>query len=212
MTSQGTVGWRLVMLDQAESDEAFAISYELFHVESRRMELHKTGERMTRPHKVSIESRKTLLTEFLSVEEVTLRFEKYSGQMSDTVRRLNLERGDSAAILLYDRAQDCVTLVEQFKWPTFENGSGWILETVAGVVDDAESPEEAAMREAYEETGFAVSIIERIATFYVSPGGSSERIHLFCGYVDVTSQLAAAWSRKERIFDSAPFLVHALSK
>jgi hypothetical protein len=39
-------------------------------------------------------------------------------------------------------------------------------------------------RELLEEIGYEANLIEPIATFYVSPGGSSERIRLF--YVEVS--------------------------
>jgi nudix-type nucleoside diphosphatase (YffH/AdpP family) len=146
---------------------------------------------VTHPQKVKIISRKNLLTDFLSVEEAILQYEKFSGQMSASVRRLKLDRGDSAAILLYDSEQDAITLVDQFRWPTYDNGDGWILEIVAGGIGAAESPEQAAQREAYEETGFTVTRAEPIATFYVSPGGSSERIYLFCGFIDAAARSGA---------------------
>jgi len=147
-----------------------------------------TGVLMPDPRRVNVLSRKEVLNDFLSVQEAVVEFEKYDGHMSPPVRRLKLERGDSAAVLLYNLDEDVVALVEQFKWPTFDNGDGWILETVAGVVDHGETPEQAALRETFEETGFVVSTIEPVATFYVSPGGSSERIYLFCGYIEANSQ------------------------
>jgi ADP-ribose pyrophosphatase len=51
--------------------------------------------------------------------------------------------------------------------------------------EHGEPAEEALRREIVEELGYEVSHVEHIATFYVSPGGSSERIVLF--YAEVTA-------------------------
>jgi nudix-type nucleoside diphosphatase (YffH/AdpP family) len=54
-----------------------------------------------------------------------------------------------------------------------------VPEVVAGMIDAHEQPEEATKREIHEEIGYLVSNLTPIATFYVSPGGSSERIYLY---------------------------------
>jgi ADP-ribose pyrophosphatase len=129
--------------------------------------------------KVIIERKTRVFDDFFKVEEARLRYEKFNGQMSESVRRLNFERGDSVALIIFNPATMRITLVNQFKYPTYEKGPGWITETVAGMIDEGESPEDAARREAMEETGYAVGKVEHISTFYVSPGGSSERIFLY---------------------------------
>ena len=96
--------------------------------------------------------------------------------MSDTVQRLVFERGDSAAALLFNKDTQKVMLIEQFRYPTYEKGPGWIQEIVAGVIDKGEQPEETSRREFREEIGYEVrQPLTYIATFYVSPGGTSER-------------------------------------
>ena len=47
-----------------------------------------------------------------------------------------------------------------------------------------ETPESALRREVLEEVGYEIGTLEPIATFYVSPGGSSERV--FLHYAEVT--------------------------
>jgi ADP-ribose pyrophosphatase len=47
------------------------------------------------------------------------------------------------------------------------------------MVEQGESPVEVARREVLEEAGYRVEELELIATFFVSPGGTTERIHLF---------------------------------
>ncbi|HEY7297459.1 MAG TPA: NUDIX domain-containing protein [Xanthobacteraceae bacterium] len=133
--------------------------------------------------RVEIISRRRLLDDFFKVEEVRLRFERYDGTMSEPVRRLNFERGDSAAALLIDPRAGVVYLTEQFKYPAYKKAGGWLIDVVAGMLDAGETPEAAVRREIVEESGFEADALEPIATFFVSPGGSSERIHLYCATV-----------------------------
>jgi ADP-ribose pyrophosphatase len=134
--------------------------------------------------RVVIEKARRIFDDFFKIDEAHLRFERFDGQMSPVVRRLSLERGDSVAALVFNIKTQRVILVNQFKYPTYKKGPGWITETVAGMIDQGESAEDAMRREVLEETGYRVSGVERIATFYVSPGGSSERIILYYAEVD----------------------------
>ena len=62
-----------------------------------------------------------ILDDFFQVEAVQLQFERFDGQMSPEVRRLNFRRGDSVAALLYHRDSGQLILVNQFKYPTYHN-------------------------------------------------------------------------------------------
>lgn len=137
---------------------------------------------------VSIEQKRYILEDIFKVEEAHLRFEKFNGEMSETVRRISLERGDSVAVLIYNLNTDKIILVNQFRYPAYKGGNGWLTELIAGIVDKNETPETAAKREVQEETGLQISTIEHINTFYPSPGGSSERIHLY--YSEVAGESA----------------------
>src|SRR5690349_13441141 len=141
--------------------------------------------------KVEVISRRRLLDDFFKVDEVQLRFERYDGSMSEEVRRLNFERGDAVAALLVDAKARTVYLVEQFMYPTLAKAGGWLDTVAAGMIEEGETPEEAVRRELLEETGFAAERIEPIATFFVSPGGSSERIFLFCARISDGARVAA---------------------
>ncbi|HNP30427.1 MAG TPA: NUDIX domain-containing protein [Nitrospirales bacterium] len=141
--------------------------------------------------KVLIEKKNWILDDFFKVKEVHLRYERFDGQMSPLVRRLTFERGDSVAVLLFNPKRQHLLLVNQFKYPTYEKGPGWITETVAGMIEKNESPESAACREVEEETGYKVLKLEHISTFYVSPGGSSERIILYYAEVDENNKIEA---------------------
>lgn len=140
--------------------------------------------------KVSVERESRLLDDFFAVDEAWVRYEKFDGTMSDSVRRLVFERGDAVAALLYDTAADQMILVRQFRFPTLRKGPGWVLETAAGVVGEGETPEGTLRREVEEEAGYRLERVEHVATFFVSPGGSSERIFLYYAEVDGTSRVS----------------------
>jgi len=130
------------------------------------------------------------------------RFRRFDGTMSEPVTRICFERGDSVGVLLYDPAADAVVLVRQFRYPVYESlgeaahGPGaraaWILEIVAGVLDRGETVADVANRELLEEAGYRIAgDLEPVAAAYASPGGTSERIHIFLGRVDHTTPAGA---------------------
>jgi len=121
----------------------------------------------------------------------TLRFERFNGQMSEPVRRLVFERGDAAAALLWNRDMQKVILIKQFRYPTYKKGPGWLWEVVAGMVDQGEQSQETIRREVHEEVGYQVDDLHPIATFYVSPGSSSERVALYYAEVGEADRVAA---------------------
>jgi nudix-type nucleoside diphosphatase (YffH/AdpP family) len=129
--------------------------------------------------KVEIQHKRLIFDDKFQIQEAKVSFQLYDGQMSNPVRRLVFERGDAAAALLFNYDSQKVLLIEQFRYPTYERGPSWIQEVVAGVIKPDESPEEAIRREVEEEVGYRVQQLTPIATFYVSPGGTSERIFLF---------------------------------
>jgi ADP-ribose pyrophosphatase len=95
------------------------------------------------------------------------------------------ERGHAAAVLPYDPVRDQVVLVEQFRIGALRAPEGpWLLEIVAGIIDPGETPEAVVRREAVEESGCVLQDVVPICEYHVSPGGTTERIALFCGQVD----------------------------
>jgi ADP-ribose pyrophosphatase len=71
-----------------------------------------------------------------------------------------------------------------------------MLEPAAGMIRENETPQATVIRELREETGYQVSHLAPIATFFVSPGGTSERIFLFYAEVRRTDQAAAGGGEK----------------
>jgi nudix-type nucleoside diphosphatase (YffH/AdpP family) len=133
--------------------------------------------------RVEVLSRETVFKNFFRIIQARLRFEKYDGTMSEEVTRLVFERGDSVAALVHDQEAETLTFTEQFRYPTVASGPGWILEIPAGSVEEGEEPSNTMRRELEEEIGCRVETLTPIHSFYVSPGGTSERIHLFYALV-----------------------------
>lgn len=133
------------------------------------------------PTKNTFKHTARLLDDFFKIDEYKGKFELFDNEMSAERRFLVFERGDAAAALLFDPVHEDVILVDQFRLPTLSKGRrlGWILEPAAGMIPNNETPTQTIIREVREETGFDVKELLPIATFFVSPGGTSERIHLF---------------------------------
>jgi nudix-type nucleoside diphosphatase (YffH/AdpP family) len=141
---------------------------------------------------VRILQRREVFKRFIfRIEEVTLEFERFDGSMSGPLTRLILDRGDSVAILLHDADNGFILLCEQFRAPTYQSGPGWVVELPAGIVEAEEDIEECARRETSEETGYSIRKLQPIASVYLSPGGSSERVHIFYAEISPADRTAA---------------------
>lgn len=95
-------------------------------------------------------------------------------------------RPDAVSILLADKNEKVFLFTRQFRLPTYLNGNeyGYLLETCAGLIEDGETPEQAALREVQEETGYELSDLIKICAVYSSAGGITEYIHLFIAEFD----------------------------
>lgn len=124
---------------------------------------------------------------FFRIERYQLSHQLFAGGWGKELTRELFERGHAAAVLPYDPDLDAVVLVEQFRIGALEAPIGpWLLEIVAGIIEPGEQPEEVVKREAQEEAGLQLAETEFICDYLVSPGGTSERIALYCGRVDAS--------------------------
>lgn len=137
---------------------------------------------------VEIIARETLYSGFFSLELYRFRHRLFNGEMSGEVRREIFERGHAAVLLPYDPVRDEVVLVEQIRIASYETSpTPWLLEMVAGMIEEGETPEEVARREAQEEAGLTVGRTRPVLSFLASPGGTSERSSILVGEVDATT-------------------------
>ena len=132
--------------------------------------------------------KQTVYQGFFRLEQYTLKHTLFNGGWSQPITRELFRRGNCVAVLLYDPDRDEVVLIEQFRVVAVHQPQrAWLIEIVAGAIEDGETAEDVAYREAIEEAGCEIKELLEIQQFYTTPGGCSERITLFCGRVDSTS-------------------------
>lgn len=133
-------------------------------------------------HDVQIVSSETAWSGRFSIEVVKFRHRRFDGAMSGLRTWELFCRGRAAAVLPYDPAKDQVALIEQFRLPALVAGVEPVMvEIPAGLCDHGEEPAVTAAREAQEETGLAVDLLELIGDFLLTPGGSDERCTMYVG-------------------------------
>ncbi len=127
---------------------------------------------------------------FFKVKEITLKHTLYKGGWSTPISREIFHRGNCVAVLLYDPVRDEVVIIEQFRVGALQlplPEQAWLLEIVAGAIEEGETAEEVAYRESVEEAGCEIQELVKINDFFTSPGGTSELLSLFYGKVDATN-------------------------
>ena len=122
----------------------------------------------------------------LSNNWYTLNKFKFDYQKEDgtweTQEREAYDRGNGAAILLYNKKKGTVVLTRQFRMPTYVNGNedGMMIEACAGLLD-GDHPEACIRKEVEEETGYQVTEVRKIFECYMSPGSVTEILYFFVG-------------------------------
>lgn len=135
--------------------------------------------------RVEIQHKITPFRGYFHVDRYRLRHETFAGGWSQTLTREVFERGHAAALLPYDAARDQVILIEQFRPGAHAAGlPAWLIEAVAGIIEEGETPVDVVRREAVEEAGCQVTDLVPVGTYLMTPGASSETIAAFCGRVD----------------------------
>jgi ADP-ribose pyrophosphatase len=92
-------------------------------------------------------------------------------------RTVNMEvvRHPGSVVLIPTPAPARVILVRQYRYVVDK----WLWELPAGTLEPSEAPESAALRECHEEVGKIAEHVQRLATFYPSPGFCDELMHFF---------------------------------
>ena len=155
--------------------------------------LNETGRRHTSSHK-----KRLVYKGFFSVEEHDLSYQKFNNEKSNVVTRSTLVSSDAVIVLPYDPVNDRILLIEQFRAGPYVKGdeNPWVLEPIAGLIDEGETPESAGIREAQEEAHLEIKRLQLVARSYPSPGISTEFFHQYIGIVELldSSQLIAGLS------------------
>ena len=133
-----------------------------------------------------IESRETVFQGFFRITKLVVSHRLFGGGWSRLLGRELFQRGDAVGVLLYDPEHHRIGLVEQFRVGALDDNQGpWQYEVVAGMIEPGETPIDVAHRELQEEAGLAVEKLIPICNYLVSAGGTDEKMHMFCGLVNL---------------------------
>ena len=137
---------------------------------------------------------KILETQILSdnwytLKKITFNYLKRNGTWQTQMREA-YDRGNGAAILLYNPKNNTVILTKQFRIPTYINGNpdGMMIECCAGLLD-GNNPEDCVRREVMEETGYHIKNVKKVLETYMSPGAVTEILHLFIAEYDSSMKI-----------------------
>jgi len=151
---------------------------------------------------VEIIANNTKFQGFFKIDEYQLRHRLFNGGYSKMITREIFERGDAVVLMPYDVANDTVVFVTQFRVGALKHTvdnkvtgdfssddsspSPWLIEFVAGMFNENENPIDVAIREAKEEANLDIDVkdVEPIMQYLSSPGGTTENIHLYIGYIN----------------------------
>ncbi len=116
------------------------------------------------------------------------------GDDGQTFQRAIEDHGDNGrgcAVLPYDPERRTALLVRLPRAPVLHlNETRDLIEAPAGLIDEGESGEQAAVREAFEETGVRLTTLEPLGLIWSMPGISSERMALFLAPYAATDRVA----------------------
>jgi nudix-type nucleoside diphosphatase (YffH/AdpP family) len=159
--------------------------------------------------KFTITNPRIVYSGFLKILEVDIEYDSFKGGERIRAKREMMDRGDSVAVLLFERDTLSILLTHQFRYLAADKdlalgieNAGWLLELPAGGLHEGEDPIEAAKREVHEELGYELADLKHISSLYVSPGGTSERVHVYYSEVnssDKKSEGGGLSSEKEDI-------------
>ncbi|HMA48340.1 MAG TPA: NUDIX domain-containing protein [Magnetospirillaceae bacterium] len=136
---------------------------------------------------VEILEKTTPFQGYFRVDRYVLKFRRFDGGWSPDVTREIFERGHAVALVLYDPVRDEVGLCEQFRPGALAAGwHPWLIELPAGIIDEGQTPEAVAIREAKEETGLEIDEVVPARRYLVTPGGSTESMQIFAARIDAT--------------------------
>lgn len=139
--------------------------------------------------KFKIDSVENVFKGFYSLIKATITYDKFNGGV-ETIERVIVKKQDAVCVTLIDPIEQKILFVRQFRpgcaIHPLEH-SGWILEPVAGHVEDNEDVLLAAEREVFEETGLVVTDLQLHSKGFTSVGMMTELHYNIYGFFDSTS-------------------------
>mgnify|MGYP001806535996 CR=1 FL=1 len=137
---------------------------------------------------VEVIAKDTVFKGYFQIDRYTLRHRRFDGGWTHRIVREIFERGHATVVLLYDPDRDRVAMIEQFRPGALAAGwYPWMIECVAGIIEEGETPEDVAWRESEEEAGAKPTAMVEVGKYMVTAGGSSESVALYCARIDSTT-------------------------
>jgi len=136
--------------------------------------------------KVRNQTEQLLSNNWYTLKKVNFEYQLENGSWQPQSREV-YDRGNGAAVLLYNKTKNSIILTRQFRMPTYVNGNsnGMMIEVCAGLLD-GNSPEISIKKEIIEETGYHIETITKVFEAYMSPGAVTEILHFFVAEYDAT--------------------------
>ena len=143
---------------------------------------------MSLAERVRVHEERLLSDHWYVLKAARFDWRRRDGRWQTSTREV-YDRGNGAAILLYDLQRRSVVLTRQFRYPAFVNGhDDLMVEVPAGVLDDAD-PEACIRAEAELEAGIRVRAPRKVFEAFMSPGAVTERLHFFVAEVDARDRI-----------------------
>ena len=141
-------------------------------------------------NKVKNIKREILSDNWYTLNKYTYEYQKPDGSW-ETQQREAYDRGNGAAILLYNTKKGSVVLTKQFRMPTYVNGNddGMMIEVCAGLLN-GDNPADCVRKETEEETGYKISNVKKVMQPFMSPGSVTEILYLFVGEYDESMKVS----------------------
>jgi GDP-mannose pyrophosphatase NudK len=129
--------------------------------------------------RVKIKRTEVLSDNWYQLNKITFDYLRNDGTWQTQIRE-SYDRGNGAAVFMYNKQTKNIILIKQFRLPSYLNGNknGLLIETCAGLLDD-DNPETCIKKEILEETGYKINNVSKVFEAYMTPGAVTEQIHYF---------------------------------
>lgn len=129
----------------------------------------------------------TVFKGFFEMKRIQVQHKLFNGTWSRVLSREMFERGHAVAVLPYDPNTQEFVLIEQFRLGAMATSdSPWLFEVIAGMIEPNEDLDEVCHRESFEEAGITLTGLQKALTYLSSPGGTTERLHIYTAKTDAT--------------------------
>ncbi|MGJ8550391.1 NUDIX domain-containing protein [Winogradskyella wichelsiae] len=121
-----------------------------------------------------------LSKDWATLDRIDYEYQFKNGEWK-SISRECYNRGDGAAIFLYNVEKGTVILTKQFRMPIYENtkSEGMSIEVCAGSIEHNDKPLETILRETEEEVGYKIREAKEVFKTYTSPGALTEKLFLY---------------------------------